>query len=77
MINISEIVATWPVDADGWSISPGVDWCPAGYRVRVGPDCWLDESGRLCDCFHADAGFRGGKGFRCGGYTWAEKEFCS
>lgn len=25
MINISEIVATWPV-LDGWRVSPGVDW---------------------------------------------------
>jgi hypothetical protein len=28
MINISQIVATWDKDQDGWSISPGVDWCP-------------------------------------------------
>ena len=46
MINISEIVATWPV-IDGWSISPGVGWCEKGNRVVVGDRCVLGYESRI------------------------------
>ena len=41
-INISEIVAAWPKDEYGWSISPGVEWCAAGTRIKVGEGARID-----------------------------------
>ena len=35
MTNISEIVRDWKV-VDGWSVSPGVDWCAEGNCVKIG-----------------------------------------
>jgi NDP-sugar pyrophosphorylase family protein len=55
MTNISEIVAAWPVDTDGWSISPGVDWCEAGARIkcgngsRIGHDSTIGDYSRIGD----------------------------
>lgn len=57
MIDISEIVATWPV-VDGWRISPGVEWCADGRRVRVGANC------KAGDGFVAGDGFRAGDNAR-------------
>ena len=49
MINISEIVATWPKDENGWSISPGVEWCAAGNHIRCGFGVVLGNGARVGD----------------------------
>ena len=40
MSNISETVKEWPV-VDGWSISPGVEWCEKGFKVWIESDVWI------------------------------------
>ena len=36
MIEIGKIVAAWPKDENGWSISPGVEWlCEGKIGVRI------------------------------------------
>ena len=65
MINISEIVATWPV-VDGWSISPGVEWCTKGCKVKAGADCKAGDGFQVGNGFRAGDGFFAGDGFRVG-----------
>ena len=64
MINISEIVATWPV-MDRWRVSPGVDWCEKNSLIRVGKDCWIGENVKI------------GNHFSVGDYFEAESNFSS
>lgn len=65
IIDITAAVADWPV-IDGWSISPGTDWCAAGYRVRVGSNCTAGYDFKVGDWFRAGSGLRAGNWFWAG-----------
>ena len=65
MIEIGKIVAAWPRNEDGWSISPGVewlgsgkigalifvksDWAEIGDRVRIGDRAEIGDWARIGD----------------------------
>lgn len=57
MLDLTKETAAWPKDDDGWSVSPGTIWCPAGRRVRVGQGC------------AAGNGFKAGDYFKAGNYA--------
>lgn len=59
MIDLSEIVQQWP-EVDGWHISPGVEWCAAGNRVRIGARV------RICDEAVIGDGAKIGNGAKIG-----------
>lgn len=66
MIDLSKEVASWTVDEEGWSISPGVAWCPQGRRVRVGTNCVAGDYFMAGDRFTAGDWFTAGDRFTAG-----------
>ena len=77
MINLSTEIASWAIDEDGWSISPGVEWCTKGHRVRVGVQCTAgdyftaDDYFAVGDHFKAGDHFKSGDCFKSGNYFTA------
>ena len=67
-MNIHDVAIGWPIDGDGWSVSPGVPWCKEGNRVRIGKwvkigkdcqigdGCVLGKKVELCDRCVVDDG---------------------
>jgi serine acetyltransferase len=44
MLNISDIVKSWKVNAYGWSVAPaGVSWCEEGNKIKVGEGVNIGE----------------------------------
>ena len=52
MINISDVVKSWPVDEKGWSISTGTDFCGLGNKVKLGSRVKLGDGVTLGDWVH-------------------------
>ena len=49
MINISDVVKSWPVDEAGWSISTGTNFCELGNKVKLGDGVKLGNGVKLGD----------------------------
>ena len=74
MINISETIKDWPV-VNGWSISPGVEWCDKGARIRAGFGCAAGYGLRVGDWFRVGDGFSVGDRFKAGNRFTAGNRF--
>ena len=74
-LRLSMETADWPKNEEGWSISPGTEWCPKGYLVRIGALCTAGAGFKVGNMFEVGNRFAVGDYFTAGRHFKAGDSF--